>query len=235
MPRSRAPAPGEGDADRDGRERDERESRGHRVRAHRALREPVRPPADVERDAADERAALSAPSPANAAWPSDSCPAQPVSTVTDTAMIAVARISAYACWCADWVITNGTTIATTSAMPRGEVRHAPHPPHLAQALGHGGTRGANEKLSALDRVGAADARDEDQHDEEQHELDQARRVREVVEEYLVRARRRRSRRRRCAGTTSCRRSGPRSAPAAASPGRPARDRSCHPASRRARG
>ena len=42
-------------------------------------------------------AALSAPMPANAIWPSESCPAQPVSTVTETAAIANARIIAYVC------------------------------------------------------------------------------------------------------------------------------------------
>ena len=39
-------------------------------------------------------AALSAPIPAKAIWPSDSWPAQPVSTVTETAQIANARMIA---------------------------------------------------------------------------------------------------------------------------------------------
>jgi hypothetical protein len=46
--------------------------------------------ADMPRDRA---AAVSAPRPANAICPSESCPPQPVSTVTDTAQIAKPAIT----------------------------------------------------------------------------------------------------------------------------------------------
>ena len=57
-----------------------------------------------------------------------------------------------------------------------ELRHAPHPPDLAQPLGHRrDTRREREALAA-GVVGAAHPGDEHEHDEEQHELRRARSV-----------------------------------------------------------
>ena len=56
--------------------------------------------ADVERTSRSSSprvsaAPVNAPMPANAIWPSDSCPAHPVSTVSDSAQIVKAAIDAY--------------------------------------------------------------------------------------------------------------------------------------------
>ena len=95
-PRTRsAPKP---DRDRDGArdDRAEQQRPAERDARERAADEQRRAPADVEREVRPRTnaAALSAPMPANAIWPSDSCPPQPVSTVTDTAHTANARTMA---------------------------------------------------------------------------------------------------------------------------------------------
>ena len=108
--------------------------------------------------------------PANAIWPSESWPPQPVSTVTDTAQIANARMIEYVRWCADWCMTSGSDDRGDEREAGDDLRHAPHPPDLAQPLGHRrDTRREREALAA-GVVGAAHARDEHEHDDEQHEL-----------------------------------------------------------------
>ena len=52
----------------------------------------VEDPVDLE--SAGERGAMKAPRPANAIWPSDSCPAHPVRTVSDSAQMVKAAIAA---------------------------------------------------------------------------------------------------------------------------------------------
>ena len=132
-------------------------------------------------------AAVSAPRPANAIWPSESCPAQPVSTTTDTAQIANARIVAQVWWRADCVDEQRQRRPRrASATTRDELRHAPHPPDLAQPFGHrGDARREREALAAGAVVAAADTRDEHEHDEEEHELHEAGLGREVEEEHPV--------------------------------------------------
>jgi len=54
---------------------------------------------------------VSAPSPANAICPSETCPAQPMRIVIDTPQIANARTVAYRRWRDGWVTISGSTTA----------------------------------------------------------------------------------------------------------------------------
>ena len=92
-------------------------------------------------------AALRPPIPANAIWPSESCPPQPVSTVTDTAQIAKARMTEYVKWRADWCTRSGSAIAAISAMPATTCGMRRTHQISRSRSGTGGTRGANAKLS----------------------------------------------------------------------------------------
>ena len=59
------------------------------------------------------RAANSAPRPAIAIWPRDSCPSHPVSTVSDVAQMANATTSVKVCWVEGRVKIRGRMMAMT--------------------------------------------------------------------------------------------------------------------------
>ena len=167
----------ESDSDRDGRDREEGEPPGHRKRANRAPR---------ERDAADERRGAQRPEPRERGLTERQLPG-PAGQHRDRYRDDRSRQDQ----CVGLLVRRlgdqeRHDDRTRERDPRGEIRYAPHPPHLPQALGHRGhARREREAVAEGSGVGAADTGDENEHHQEEHELDQARRVREVVREYLV--------------------------------------------------
>ena len=97
---------------------------------------------------ATSAAAVSAPSPANAIWPSESCPAHPVSTTTDTAHSANATIVVHVWWRSDSSDEQRQDDRGEQARtPATSCGSAPHPPDLPQPLGHRGD--SRRELEAL--------------------------------------------------------------------------------------
>ena len=131
-------------------------------------------------------AAVSAPRPANAIWPSESWPPQPVSTTTEIAQSAKAMIVAQVWWRSDLSLSSGRITAATSAMSGDELRHPFDPPDAAQPFrDRGDARRELEALAARPAVVAADPGDEHQHDDEEHELHEPGLGRVVEEEHPV--------------------------------------------------
>ena len=91
-------------------------------------------------------AATSAPKPANAICPSDSWPAQPVRTVSESPQSAKQQIVAYSRWREGAVMSRGRTIANTSSAPRTRTlnRRTHQIPRSCSGISR--TFGANEKV-----------------------------------------------------------------------------------------
>ena len=119
----------------------------------------------------DTAAAVSAPSPANAICPSDSCPAHPVSTTTDTAQIANARIDRPRLVPRRLVgRAAGGRSRRASAKPATSCGSG-GPTRSPEPLGYRGDRAARTGSSRRPLLRrAAHPGDEHEHDEEQHEL-----------------------------------------------------------------
>ncbi len=94
-------------------------------------------------------AAVSAPMPANAICPSDSCPAQPVSTTTETAHSAKAMIVAQVWWRSDLSLSIGRTMAAISVRSARTCGIRLTHQMLRNRSGTAAMRGANWKLSPV--------------------------------------------------------------------------------------